>query len=517
MQYLHVTPEQKCFSISGWTSANHGHVLLHIDIPNQQVYPLPLLVTPGHCFYLVSFKLPETEDEEYKILKAIRNTLKDVYEYSKILQQDVAPDVFLVGLQRKEKDCSSFAQQLQQMLGTRPYERLLVRTERGDLYWINSGVELSICDNRTILSKIQGNFCPQPQMDYQSLQHCYELLHQKFKDAGPFILYEEVKAVMSDSVSGIVGSSFEEFLKILHCYGFIFYCSPPPESDLKQSENVVVLQPECLYQLFEEVQELSKRRPNMTIADLLKTRISMPIHDKQKWFREMCINAGLVIERIIDSRPNYLFVMGLEPEYNLPEHEHYSINPLLVTYRPEDIQRKDDDYFLPSPLFPAFVAAFLKKLKEQDKKQRGSPILKQHYLRVSVQGAAALHVVERDSFIEIGLQQFHVGQTKEDLDRLQQFCHDVCHIVSESAESATASLRLISSSLQYGFLCDCENCELVDRFGQFDPECNMITFSCCDVPQEPIPQQQIWFSNVNRQKVRCVLCNTDAMVLSHGL
>ena len=519
MQYWSVTPEQKCSRICDWKSANSGHVLLHIDIPNQQVYPLPLLITPGHSVYLVSFKLPEKEDEEYKVLKAIRDTLKDVYEYSKMPQPHVAPDVFLVGLHRKKIDWSSFTQQLKQMLGMKSYTRLIFCTKQKDLYWTNFGEELSICDNPTILRKIQDNCCPHPQIDYQSLQHCCELLHQKFKEAGPVVLYKEAEALMADTVSGIIGSfNFEEFLMILHCYGIIFYRSFPPESDLKQSENVVVLQPQCLYQLFEEVQELSKQRPNMTMADLLKTKISMPIHDNLKWFRAMCINTGLVIERITDGRPNYLFVMGLEQECNLPDLAHYSVNPLLVTYWPEDIQHMGDDYFLPSPLFPAFVAAFLKKLKEHYKEQRFYPILKQHYLRVnvSVQGVAAIHVVEQESFIEIGLQQLHVVQTEGQLDRLQQSCQGVYRIVSESAESATACLGLNSSSLQYGFLCYCENCES-NRFGQFNPEVGIITCSCLNFLHHSTPQQQIWFSDVDQQKVRCVLCINIAMVSGHDL
>ena len=87
-------------------------MLLRIDIPNQQVYPLPLLVTPVKCVYLITFDLPEGTEEGKKPLKSIRDTLKDVYAYSKCLCEEsgvggelggMNPEVFLVGLQREEE------------------------------------------------------------------------------------------------------------------------------------------------------------------------------------------------------------------------------------------------------------------------------------------------------------------------------------------------------------------------------------------------------------------------------
>ncbi len=57
-------------------------LVLHLDIPSQQVYPLLLLITPVKCVYLISFDLPEEKEEGKKALKAISDTLKDVYAYS---------------------------------------------------------------------------------------------------------------------------------------------------------------------------------------------------------------------------------------------------------------------------------------------------------------------------------------------------------------------------------------------------------------------------------------------------
>ncbi len=56
--------------------------------------------------------------------------------------------------------------------------------------------------------------------------------------------------------------------------------------------------------------------------------------------------------------------MGLERDCHLPECAHYSVDPLLVTYRPEDMEQMDNDYLLPSPLFPVFINSLLKKLQE---------------------------------------------------------------------------------------------------------------------------------------------------------
>ena len=518
MQYLCVSSRQPQYLSK---LPDSGHVLLRIDIPNQQVYPLPLLITPVNCIYLITFDLPaEGKQEEKKALKAIRDTLKDVYTYSSCLCEkpgldpelcNMKPEVFLVGLQREEKNRSSFAQQLKEMLETRSYERLIVRSASSDPYWTNPGAELSIHDNPALLDKILEISCPPPQLIRQFLAcHC-ELL-QRFKD-NPFVLYEEVEDKGADVVSGIMEDpNLEKLLEVLHCFGFIFYCSLP---DLAPSERVVVLQPQYLRQLFVQVQKRSKETKWFTTADLL-ARAGKHIRDKQKWFQAMCTSMGLVIERSIKGKSDHVFVMGLEQECDLPERAHYSVDPLLVTYGPESMEQMDDDYLLPSPLFPAFITAFLKKLKEQLKK---TIAMKRHYLHVSVVGSTQIHVVERDSFIEIGLQQFHVGNLTEDqqLKKLQQSCQGICSIVSESAKCATDRLKLDSDNLQYGFLCHPENTEPGDRFGELDPDDGTLTCSCCNAPQDPTPQQQIWFSDVDQQKVRCVLCINIAMVSGHDL
>ena len=505
MQYVHVLSGQaQCLSDckkSDWQLPDKGHVLLHIDIPNQQVYPLPLLITPVHCVYLITFDLPEGDKEE-KALKAIHDTLQDVYAYSKGHDEDVKPEVFLVGLQKEEKDRSSFAQRLKQMLKMRAYQKLLVHPEGDNPYWTNLGAELSIQKIAVLLRKNQRNSCLPTQPSYKSLAHHCEL-HQRFKDGDPFPLYEEVKAKMADAVSG-VSSNFEEFLSVLHHFGLIFYCSPP---NLAESKRVVVLQPQNLCRLFVQLQQLRKRRNLSTIADLLKTT-TIDIGKGKEWFQAMCIDKGLVIEHCITETPSYVFVMGLDLKCALPERAHLSVDPLLVTYWPPDFEERPDDYFLPSSLFPAFINTFLKKLKEKHKTKKRPIAMKRHYLHVVAPYAAQIHVIERDSFIEIGLQHFHVSEDLEEgklLDRLRQSCQDVYDIVSKSAESATANLGLGSSNLRYGFLGHSECNDPKDRFGKFEE--GTLTCSYCNGPQAPTPQQQIWFSEVDHKKVCCyTLC-----------
>ena len=484
----------------------NGHVLLHIDIPNHQVYPLPLLITPASCSYLITFNLSKGKEEEKKALKAIRDTLEDVYAYSSCLCEEsdlgtdlgsTKPEVFLVGLQKEEKDWSSFTQQLNRMLKTRSYEKLIVRTESNDPFWIHHGAQLSIHDDAALLRRIQGSCSPPPQCIRQSLAFHRELL-QKYKD-NPFVLCKDLEAKKDGALATPDSSNLEQSLNVLHCFGFILFCSLP---NLAHSEKVVVLQPQYLRQLFVQVLEQSKQRKWFTTADLLKTA-GKHIRDKQKWFVAMCTRMGLVIERSIRGRSTHVFVMGLEQECNLPERAHYSVDPLLVTYGPEDMEQMDDDYLLPSPLFPAFVTTFLKQ-----KQLKKIIAMKRHYLHVSVQDSTQIHVVERDAFIEVGLQKFHVDDLTEDeqLKKLQQSCQDIYGIVSESANRATTSLRLDGDSLQYGFLCHPESSEPVDRFGKFDPDEVTLTCSCCNVPQAPTPQQKIWFSNVDQEKVCYALC-----------
>jgi len=75
---------------------------------------------------------------------------------------------------------------------------------------------------------------------------------------------------------------------------------------LKQSDKVIVLQPQYLRQLFVQVQERSKQGKWFDTEDLLGTA-GEHIWDKQKWFQAMCMSMGLVIERSIRGQPNHVW------------------------------------------------------------------------------------------------------------------------------------------------------------------------------------------------------------------
>ena len=526
VQYMqYVTPKQvRCLIMSkknDWRFANNSDILLCINLPNHQVYPLPLLITPVACVYIVEFDLPEEEEEEKKVLKEIHNTLKELYTCSSREDPDegldeelcITPKVFLVGLQKEKAERSGFAQHLSHMLKMRSYKSLLIFPEGGDPYWSNPGADLSVNCNAALLSTIQRYcFCQSTRFIRQALIcHC-EML-QKF-EGSPYVSFEDVEAKMADVVSGITeDSNVEQFLKVLHCFGLIFYHSLP---NLKQSENIVVLQPQYLYQLFEKAQKLSKQRDAMTIAGLLKTS-QMPTCVR-KWFQAVCISMDLVIEEWCGNRADYIYVMGLNSECDTPLHA-YCVDPLLVSYRSQQFVQRQRDCFLPSLLFPAFVTNFLKELKvyvmEQNQGTRlrdPRPIVrKRHHwcviIHVSEQPATQIHIVEQDPFIEIGLLQFDIrtlNQTREEQkEKLQHFCQDIRTVVSKSAEDAVAHLRLNKPSIHYGFhVCHSESGKAVNCFGEFIPEDNTLVCFCNPpVRQEASVQQKIWFSSVELTEV----------------
>ena len=528
VQYMqYVTPEQvRCLIMSkksDWKFASD--ILLCINLPNHQVYPLPLLITPVTCVYVVAFDLPEEEEEEENVLKEIHDMLKELYTSSSHeelmmkesddegLNEDITPKVFLVGLQKEKAERSGFAQHLSHMLKMRSYECLLIFPAGGDPYWSNPGADLSVNCNAALLSTIQRYCFCQPTRFIRQALICHCEMLQKF-EGSLYVSFEDVEAKMADVVSGITeDSNVEEFLKVLHCFGLIFYRSLP---NLKQSENIVVLQPQYLYQLFEKAQELGKQRDAMTIAELLMTS-QMPKR-VWKWFQAVCISMGLVIEEWYENQAEYIYVMGLNSECDTPLHA-YCVDHILVSYRSQQFVQRQRDCFLPSLLFPAFVTNFLKELKvyvmEQNQGTRRrdphSIVKKRHHwsvrIHVSEQPLTEIHIVEQDSFIEIGLQQFNIrtfNQTHEEQkEKLQHFCQDIRTVVSKSAEYAVVHLRLNKLSIHYGFhICHSESGKAVNCFGEFHPEDN--TLVCfCDPPvrQEASVQQQIWFSSVELTEV----------------
>ena len=457
-------------------------MLLHIDIPNHRVYPLPLLITPFPCIYMISFNL----DEEDKALKSIDDILKDMYAYSE--QQKVRPVVFLVGLQTEEKERSSFTKRLQHMLQTRSYDRLIVPPGGGDLHWTSCGVNLH--DDVALLRGIQSNSCcPPTQLTYQSLA-CHCELHHKLKNGERLVLYKDIDDEMVRTAQDTVEThNFEDILKHLHSFGLIFY------HPLNGLETVVVWQLQHLYEIFAQVQQVSKEWPKATIGNFMQTKnVGIDTTEKEEWFKKLCSKVGLVIEECKDKNKDYVFVMGLDHKYEVPERAHFSVDPLLVTYRLPALDQKVDDCLLPTPFFPTFANAFLKKLNERNPKQRRPIDVKRHYLRVSIGRAVHIHVIDREQFIEIGLQQFHLqGANPTNAEMvvvLQKACQDVRCIVSESIHEIA---NLSSSDILLGFLCNCE------CFGEFDLDDDTITCSKCKFPKAATPQRQIWFKNIDEK------------------
>ena len=514
MQY--VPPDQtqslKIDRKSDWKSVHKGHVLLYIDIPNQQVYPLPLLVTPVHCIYFIAFDVPNDKGDDEKALKRILDTLKDVYAYSSCKEPGlddnlhVQPNVFLIGLQKEERDRSAFRKQL--VISTRSYERLLVFPKVDHPYWILHGPEVNILENTSLLYQISLYCRRTPQTICQLLvRHC-DLLQTFPHD--PIVRYAEVEAKMAYLVSDVNENlNFEQFLKVLHCFGFIFYRELP---DLAKPETFVVLQPQVLSQLFAEIQKLSSQRPLVMISDLFTSTATSVRSDMQEWFKKLCFCMGLVIRQHIGGRSEHIFLKGLNPVCTPPKPAHLSVDPLLVSYRPQDVVPGVNDCFLPSPLFPTFVTFFLEKLKlhiQNCGKPQKFPEVKnmaQHHIIVSMHGSKRIHIVDRESFIEIGLQQFHFSPpniTEEHLVKeLQQFCQSICTVVSNSAECAIDTMTLDRSGIRYGFhLCHSKDSKGVGLFGEFDQEGGGL-HDCSDCFSENATlQQRIWFQDIGCPQV----------------
>ena len=477
VQYMQLTPQwTRPLSINkiDWMSPNYGHVLLHIDIPNQQVYPLPLLITPVNCVVLVTFNLPLGKDElEKEMWRRIDNTLEDVYVYSFLKDPELdpalhsQPKVFLVGLQKEEKgggNMKKLAQSLDHKLRMRSYSGMLVPAKDGSLHWMHmyDGAQPVVRSN-AILSAIQEhNYYCWPPRCYRQLLVRYSKLLQLFPNKS-FVQYCEVEAKQAELCIP-ENLSLKHLLKILHYFGLICYRSIA-DSSLTPSKNVVVLQPQCLCQLFEQVQKLSKRKWNwVSTADLFAAAATPIPRYVQEWFKAVCIDMNLLIEL---PGGDDVFVMGLEWECNPPNCEHYSVNPLLVTYKSQD-SKCESDPISPSLLFPTFVKTFLKELKKdyvtqpnKDKKQTDlqPKVMKRNYWQLRIhmgKGVADIHVVERGSSIEIGLQQFHTKTMnqaeQEQLQELRLFCQGIHKVVSMCTHEWDC-FTLSKSSIHYHFTC----------------------------------------------------------------
>lgn len=498
---------------SDWQSTDVSHVLLNIDIPNQQPYHLPLLILPVHCIYLILFDLRDTVES----LTRIHNVMKNVYTLSsyaaKVEGKDqLPPKVLLVGMHAEESNKSEerrqFSQKLSDVLEKKPYEKLIVRGSE-EPFWAVDGENLNGTDH--LLEQQKQCFESQFQADVHRWILCHHELQEKFKD-DPCILYSDLKVAAMSSAESL---QFDAFLQFLHKYGFVFYHSIV---EMKEAQ-FVLLQPQYLCNLFAKVPELSKRRPRTTIADLLSSFGLRHIENSaeyKQWFQRICIDMGLVFEVTKADTPYFVFLMALKAGPSCPDRELYSVPPLLVTFKGSGGEKVKEECLLPSHFFAAFVTEFLRTLTQSYREQRkpNQPVplpkvesMEQHYIDVSI-ASNHVHVVERECCVEIGFQCVEVPgrrkdeETKLKVQKLLSFCNRIKKALTDSADNILRRLKLTESSLCFGFYhsCKTEDGTFDNAFGEYgympDDKEGILECSCCAIGSHTTsPLQEIWFRN----------------------
>ena len=485
-------------------SANLSHMLLRINVPSQQAYHLPMLITPAFCVYLITFDLRVQKES----LSKIHNAMKDVYTLSTYRSEagdTDLPKVLLVGMYADEaKDKGLFAQKLNTRLEKMPYDRLVERPVGDEPFWAVDGGNLSLSGNDALSQQVQSYHSRHKVEVHRWIVHLCELeekLQEKLQRA-PYMCYSELKEEVDTS-------NFDACLHFLHNYGFIFYHSVKVEEAVGEgragqgrqgADEVVVLQPQYLCNLFAKVQEFSATKKRLTVADLLsRTGASTEATaEHRQWFQRICIDMGLVVAVRLD----YIFLMGLKGGIpSCPPREEYSVPPLLMTFRDSKHFTVEPEYLLPSYFFAVFVTEFLRILAQQSGPQPQALVMEQHYMEVK-KGTTAIHIVERDFCIEIGLQQLDVGKLAPEKKKtnLNTTCKDIKKVVVESAENIATRLKLASSNIRYGCYHTCETEEgPLDSFGEFCPQSTelggpYLECFCCDGGVQPTtPLQRIWF------------------------
>ena len=517
---------------SDWQSSV-SHLLLNIDVPNQQPYHLPLLIVPVHCVYLIMFDLRYQD----KSLASIHNVMKNVYTISscaaKVESEDqLRPKVLLVGMhadETKSEEKSLFSEKLNAMLKKKPYKRLVVRDD-GEPFWAIDGGDLhfSDTDRDRLMQQIQCYTCRGRAEAHQWIL-CHNDLQEKFKD-DPCILYHDLKDKVA-AMSSAESLKFDAFLQFLHKYGFIFYHSV---EKMEEAPKVVLLQPQYLCSLFAKVLELRKTTSQPNIASFL-SRFAAFIPDcteYKQWFQRVCIDMGLVFEVPTAVPPEYIFLMALNAGPSSPRHDQYTIPPLLLTIKGAVGEKVEEECLLPSHIFAAFVTDFFKTLTQSYRERIQPKVLptfgrmEQHHVEVCI-ASNHVHVVEQECCIEIGFQQLEVARRCRDeaatLRKMHSFCKRIRKAVTDSADSILGRLELTSSSVGYGFYHSrsTEDGTSDKAFAEYtynpDDEEWTLLCSCC-VPEEhtPTPPQKIWFQTLEEFTLEKVChCCTIALKVTH--
>ena len=465
-------------TLSDWEITSLSHVLLHTDVPNQQLYHLPLLITPVHCVYLVTFDLREEKALE-KINKAIKHISAYVsYSVPSSFNNLMPSKVYLVGTHREGitlEQKSEFTRNLQDFLKKRNCG--LIEKPGDEGFWAVEGDCIDIqkdIDFREIIS----HSC-QPKVPTCQCIKYGEDLRDKFPGEA---------AVQLSCVSN---AEAERFLAFLHDYGFIVYRK---YNDLAADDTFVVLQPQYLCELFAKAQELRKKQDSEVTVERLFSKYTDLKRSMQKWFEVFCVRTGLVIEQPMGkSGKNLIFALSRQLESE--NSDIYSIDRLLVTFKPHG-----NESCLPKWFFPAFASEFLKALYACSDLYCDATI-EQTRITVDLTSACTIHVLEQESCIEIGFQLDAVNwgsnqKTRQmKFKKLQTRCQEVRKVVEDSATRVVKYLNLYGGGIQLGFYHPCDDAKV---FGAHvldkDEETYLQCGSCGKL--ECTPMQDIWFKNV---------------------
>ena len=479
-----------------WELADTSHILMHIDIQNQQLYHLPLLITRIHCVYLVTFDLRNGK----KALDTIRRTMKHIsafvsYDAECLLGNCLPSEVLLVGTHKEmltDSQRSQFGKELHESLNGK-HDDLIVKPAGDEEFWAIEGDRIGP-HNGPLFEEITRHSCLPKVPTGQCIGYDEKLRHQT--------CHQGKKVIVKSNLPNYSSADTEKFLTFLHDYGFLVYC---PYKELPPEDTTVVLEPQYLCQQFSEAQQLSKKKDGKaTIADLFSRNPELQLSVKRKWFEKFCVHMGLVIEQPIkNSGKSFVFVFNcwLQSETVSKELPACSVAPLLVMCRLED----EDDYYIPPRFFAAFASMFPKHLQKKCKETlrvrvNSLPSVQQSHIVVEWRAGCSILVVEQESCIEIRFQLLcNIGCTAEEkLKKLQIRCQTVDEAVDESAKIAATNLTLPSKEcVRYGFYHKC------GKIGSRTADDHETIFECCcDCPETLFtPMQKIWFQNVMKCKV----------------
>lgn len=485
---------QELSPIHEWELADTSHVVLHLDVPNQQLYHLPLLIMRIHCVYLVTFDLQNGE----KALETIHKTMNHVsafvsYNAESLLDNCSPSKVLLVGTHREKLTCKQkrqFAEKLKESLKNR-HDDLIVKPDDEE-FWTVDGDCIDL-QNGPLSKEIILHSCLPKVPTWQCMKYDEELRSMCCQG-------KKVKTVVKSMLPNVSGANTKKFLTFLHDYGFIVYS---PYQELQEEDTTVVLEPEYLCQQFSNAQKLCKKNGKATVADLFSRSPELALNVKKKWFEKFCINMGLVIKQPIrNNEKNLVFVLNrqLQSETGSKVSPACSVDPLLVMVRLQD----EDDYYMPPRFFAVFASTFPERLQEKcTEKLRvrvNSMPLRQSHIVVEWIAGCSILVVEQESCIEIGFRLLcNIGCTpKEKLKKLQIRCQKVNEAVDESAKCAVEKLMLPSNEcVQYGYYHTC------GKIGMRITDSHGTIFECCCHTETPFtPMQKIWFQNL----MDCEVC-----------